>query len=75
LLVWEIKSSQRFSIDILPFINPKKEYGEERLLVELAAATNSTADEIRDRVITRLREWCAGARQHDDLTLLVLKVK
>ncbi|HEX8423878.1 MAG TPA: PP2C family protein-serine/threonine phosphatase, partial [Pyrinomonadaceae bacterium] len=52
-----------------------EEYGEERLLVELAAATNSTADEIRDRVIRRLREWCAGARQHDDLTLLVLKVK
>lgn len=52
-----------------------EEYGEERLLVELAAATNSTADEIRDRVIKRLHEWCAGARQHDDLTLLVLKVK
>jgi sigma-B regulation protein RsbU (phosphoserine phosphatase) len=52
-----------------------EEYGEERLLNELAAATNSTADEIRDRVIGRLHEWCAGARQHDDLTLLVLKVK
>ena len=52
-----------------------EEYGEERLLVELAAATNSTADEIRDRIASRLREWCAGARQHDDLTLLVLKVK
>ncbi|HYO99376.1 MAG TPA: PP2C family protein-serine/threonine phosphatase [Pyrinomonadaceae bacterium] len=52
-----------------------EEYGEERLLLELAAATNSTADEIRDRVASRLREWCAGARQHDDLTLVVLKVK
>ncbi|HEY0100828.1 MAG TPA: GAF domain-containing SpoIIE family protein phosphatase, partial [Pyrinomonadaceae bacterium] len=52
-----------------------EEYGEERLLVELAATTHATADEIRDRVASRLREWCAGARQHDDLTLLVLKVK
>jgi sigma-B regulation protein RsbU (phosphoserine phosphatase) len=52
-----------------------EEYGEERLLVELAAAMSSTADEIRDRIIGRLREWCAGARQHDDLTLVVLKIK
>lgn len=52
-----------------------EEYGEERLLVELAAATNSTADEIRDRIAGRLQEWCAGARQHDDLTLVVLKIK
>jgi sigma-B regulation protein RsbU (phosphoserine phosphatase) len=52
-----------------------EEYGEERLLLELAAATNSSADEIRDRVVGRLKEWCAGARQHDDLTLVVLKIK
>ncbi|HEV2801730.1 MAG TPA: PP2C family protein-serine/threonine phosphatase [Pyrinomonadaceae bacterium] len=52
-----------------------EEYGEERLLLELVAATNYTAEEIRDRVVGRLREWCAGARQHDDLTLVVLKVK
>ena len=52
-----------------------EEYGEERLLVELAAATGSTADEIRDRIIGRLREWCEGARQHDDLTLVILKIK
>ena len=52
-----------------------EEYGEERLLFELAAAMGSTADEIRDRVAGRLHEWCAGARQHDDLTLVVLKIK
>ena len=57
-------------------LNPAgEEHGEERLLVELATAMSSTADEIRDRVAQRLREWCAGARQHDDLTLVVLKVK
>lgn len=51
------------------------EYGEERLLVELVATTNATADEIRDHIAQCLREWCAGARQHDDLTLVILKVK
>jgi serine phosphatase RsbU (regulator of sigma subunit) len=34
-----------------------------------------SAEEVRDRLVLGVHEWCAGAPQHDDLTFIVLKVK
>jgi hypothetical protein len=50
------------------------EFGEERLLDAVAASARLTAAEICDRVVQSVGDWSAGAPQHDDLTLVVLKV-
>ena len=52
-----------------------EEYGEERLQELLRAESHLSADEVRESVVRSVREWCAGAPQHDDLTFIVLKVK
>jgi sigma-B regulation protein RsbU (phosphoserine phosphatase) len=52
-----------------------EEFGERRLRDCVASLSNLTAEEICERVVRRLDEWCAGTPQHDDLTLVVLKVK
>lgn len=52
-----------------------EEFGEERLLETINAATDLTADDIRDAVLRRVHEWSAGAPQHDDLTLVITKVR
>ncbi len=51
------------------------EFGEERLREVLTACAHMSADEVRDRVESQVREWSAGAAQHDDLTFVILKVK
>ncbi|MCA1626508.1 MAG: serine/threonine-protein phosphatase [Acidobacteria bacterium] len=51
------------------------EFGEERLRDTLTACAHLSADEVRDVVVGQVREWSAGAAQHDDLTFVVLKVK
>lgn len=51
------------------------EFGEERLRDTLTACAYLSADEVRDAVARRVREWSAGAAQHDDLTFVVMKVK
>jgi sigma-B regulation protein RsbU (phosphoserine phosphatase) len=52
-----------------------EEFGEERLEELLRATAHMSADEVRDAVVLSVRDWCAGAPQHDDLTFIVLKVK
>ena len=52
-----------------------EEFGERRLRDCVAALSTLPAEEICASVIRRLDEWCAGTPQHDDLTLVVLKVK
>ncbi len=51
------------------------EFGEERLRDTLTACAHLSADEVRDKVVGQVREWSAGAAQHDDLTFVVMKVK
>jgi sigma-B regulation protein RsbU (phosphoserine phosphatase) len=50
------------------------EFGEERLRDTLTACAHLSADEVRDVVVGQVREWSAGAAQHDDLTFVVMKV-
>jgi sigma-B regulation protein RsbU (phosphoserine phosphatase) len=52
-----------------------EEFGERRLRDCVASFSNMAAEEICARVVRRVDEWCADTPQHDDLTLLVLKVK
>jgi len=54
----------------------EQEFGEAELCELLnEAAADLSADEILAEVVRRVRVWSAGAPQHDDLTLVVLKVK
>jgi sigma-B regulation protein RsbU (phosphoserine phosphatase) len=46
-------------------------YGEERLLAALAAAPGARPAEIVSRVLADVRAFTAGAKQSDDITILV----
>lgn len=52
-----------------------EEFGERRLRDCVIELSDLTAEEICARVVRRVDEWCADTPQHDDLTLVVLKVK
>ena len=52
-----------------------EEFGEERLRGALAACADLPVEEVRERIVERVREWSAGTAQHDDLTFVVLKVE
>jgi serine phosphatase RsbU (regulator of sigma subunit) len=51
-----------------------QEYGESRLLALLEAAPLETAAETLKRVMTDVNQFVSFARQHDDITCLVLRV-
>lgn len=52
-----------------------EEYGEERLQEVLSSMAHLPVSEIRDEVVRLVKDWSAGAPQHDDLTFIILKVK
>lgn len=65
-----------FTDGVTEAFNPEgEEFGEERLEELLRASARMSAEEVRDQVVLSVRDWCAGAPQHDDLTFIVLKVK
>ena len=51
-----------------------EDFGEQRLEALLIASLGCTADEISNRLTAAMRDWIAGAEQHDDLTFIVLAV-
>ena len=51
------------------------EFGEDRLREALISCAHMSAEEVRDEVVRRVREWSARTAQHDDLTFVVMKVK
>jgi serine phosphatase RsbU (regulator of sigma subunit) len=51
------------------------EFGEEQLREALDSCSHGSAQEVRDAVVRRVREWSSGVAQHDDLTFVVLRVK
>ncbi len=51
----------------------EQEFGEERLRLVVSAAAKKTAHEILEDVTTAVSLWSKGVRQHDDITILVLK--
>ena len=50
------------------------EFGEERLKALLGEIAYLSADEIRARISTELKDWIKDAEQYDDLTFVVMKV-
>ena len=48
-------------------------YGEERLLAALAACDGAGTQEIVGRVLADVREFAAGAKQSDDITVLAAR--
>ena len=51
-----------------------EEFGEERLKDFLRRASEASAEEISSTLAARIREWMAGAEQHDDVTFVVAAV-
>lgn len=53
----------------------EEEFGETRLRDIIAAGGHLSAEELSERIVERVQAWCQDAPQHDDLTLVVVKVK
>jgi len=57
-------------------LNPENaEYGDDRLKQLLRQIAHLSATEIAERISAELTRWIAGAPQHDDLTVVVMKVQ
>jgi sigma-B regulation protein RsbU (phosphoserine phosphatase) len=52
-----------------------EEFGEARLRRLVAESAHLSAEEIRERIVENVRDWRRDAPQHDDLTLVIMKVK
>lgn len=63
-----------YSDGLTEMMNPDRElFGEDRLALAVAAHSHLSAQAIHDAILDSARHFQAGAEQHDDLTLLVLK--
>jgi phosphoserine phosphatase RsbU/P len=49
-------------------------YGEERLVATIEAHAGEAPADIREAILSDLAAFCRGEAQHDDMTMLVLKV-
>jgi sigma-B regulation protein RsbU (phosphoserine phosphatase) len=52
-----------------------QEFGETQLLEVARRYCALPADEMSDRIVRRIQAWCGDTPQHDDLTLVILKVR
>jgi phosphoserine phosphatase RsbU/P len=52
----------------------EEEWGEERLIETVRQCGGLDAKQILDRIFTAADQFAAGAKQHDDMTLVVLRV-
>ncbi len=52
-----------------------EEWGEERMIAAARASINKPADEVLDDLFVAADAFTAGAPQHDDMTLLLLKLE
>ena len=52
-----------------------EEFGTSRIMDTLKSIKSLSADQIRDVVVRRVKEWCSGMSLYDDLTFVVMKVK
>ena len=51
----------------------QEEFGEERLREAIAVSANGSAKDILNHLTVEVAAWSKGVRQHDDITLIVLK--
>lgn len=52
-----------------------QEFGEERLRAIVNVSANVRAQELSERIVQSVREWCGDVPPHDDLTLVVMRVR
>ncbi len=52
-----------------------EEFGASRIMETLKSIAMLSVDQIRDEVVRRVKDWCAGMSLYDDLTFVVMKVK
>lgn len=56
-------------------MNPQSElFGERRLRDVIEQASQLGSEELKERILAEIQRFVAGAAQHDDMTLVVLKV-
>jgi sigma-B regulation protein RsbU (phosphoserine phosphatase) len=64
-----------YSDGLTEMMNSGRElFGEDRLAEAVAATAHLDAQNIHDAILAAARDFQGGAEQHDDLTLMVLKV-
>lgn len=64
-----------FTDGISECMNPRdEEWGEDRLLAVLRGGRDLAARDLVARIMTEADLFAAGAKQHDDMTLIVMKV-
>ena len=51
------------------------EFGEEKLRLLLVESLRLSAREVANKIVAKVLEWQGQAPQHDDITLIVVKVK
>jgi|GEM_PF-361586 len=52
----------------------KEEYGEKRLIQDIEESTGLTANEIMASIERKLKSFMGNEKQHDDMTIVVVKV-
>jgi len=52
-----------------------EEWGETRMLEAVPRRPSASAAEVLEQVFRAADEFTAGAEQHDDMTLLIMKIK
>ena len=56
-------------------MNPKEEeWGEDAMLEELEKLKNRSAREILKEIVASADRFADGAKQHDDMTMVVIRV-
>lgn len=52
-----------------------EDFDDARIQAALTETAHLPVNEIRDEILRRVKDWCEGAAQYDDLTFIVLKAK
>ena len=64
-----------FTDGISECMNPRdEEWGDDRLLEVLRANRGLQGVDLADRIMTEADAFASGAKQHDDMTLIIMKV-
>lgn len=64
-----------FTDGISEAMNPaEEEWGEDAMLAELKKITGKSAKEILHHIVAQADKFANGARQHDDMTMIVVRV-
>jgi len=65
-----------FTDGITETMNPaNEEWGEERLIKSFRESSSLHSGRIMDKIISEADHFAAGAKQHDDMTVLILRVE